>query len=253
MKRREPQFMSPSSFSYVLQEVKPLTDYIYLHVLGEPLLHPQCEEILNICDANHMKVQLVTNGTFLKQYRLFKHPSVRKLSISLHSLDENPSIDLEDLYQTVLIYMDELQQDQYLELRFWRANTPSAKAEQFLAKLQNQFAFTDTKRNKSYQIKEHVYVAFADGFTWPDQNKDKVYTKGTCLGGIEQLAILVDGTVVPCCLDADGAIPFGNLFTSSLATILETKEYLDFVLALKENRLSAPLCQTCSYQTRFSK
>ena len=35
--QRKSKYLSINDFSYILDELRPFTDYIYLHVLGEPL------------------------------------------------------------------------------------------------------------------------------------------------------------------------------------------------------------------------
>ncbi|MBO7703075.1 MAG: radical SAM protein, partial [Solobacterium sp.] len=89
--------MDVQEFSHVLDEVKPITDYIYLHVQGEPLLHPQFETLMTIADEKQMQVQLVTNGTLLNQYPdLFEHHSLRRLSVSMQSVSYQRSENIED-------------------------------------------------------------------------------------------------------------------------------------------------------------
>ena len=38
---RPPMAMRLSDFRTAAEKLRPLTDYLYLHVMGEPLLHPQ--------------------------------------------------------------------------------------------------------------------------------------------------------------------------------------------------------------------
>ena len=94
---RPSRFLSIEEFLYIIQQVKPVTDYIYLHVQGEPLLHPQLEDIFLLCDRVGMHVQLVTNGTFLSRYPyLYNHPSLRKISFSLQSVEYQHSADIKE-------------------------------------------------------------------------------------------------------------------------------------------------------------
>ena len=46
---REKRFMTPEDFALLAKKLRPYTGYLYLHVMGEPLLHPQLTEILRIC------------------------------------------------------------------------------------------------------------------------------------------------------------------------------------------------------------
>lgn len=64
---RSPHFMSVDEFAHTLQQIRPYTNYIYLHVKGEPLLHPQLDEILALCRRAGVTVNLTTNGTLLAQ------------------------------------------------------------------------------------------------------------------------------------------------------------------------------------------
>ena len=62
---REPRFVSVEEFAALIEQVPPLTDYVYLHLMGEPLLHPQLGQILALCHRAGLKVSLTTNGTLL--------------------------------------------------------------------------------------------------------------------------------------------------------------------------------------------
>ena len=67
------------------------------------------------------------------------------------------------------------------------------------------------------------------------------------------IAILVDGSVIPCCLDTQACINLGNIFNESLLEILKTSRYLNLVNGFNENKLVEPLCQQCTYRNRFTK
>ena len=64
---RKPQRMSKEEFEFVLDKIKPYTDYIYFHLLGEPLCHPDLAEFLKISDEMGFKVIITTNGTLLNK------------------------------------------------------------------------------------------------------------------------------------------------------------------------------------------
>lgn len=92
--------MSIDEFSHVIEQVKPLTEFIYLHVKGEPLLHPQLGDILQICHDEGMRVNITTNGTLLKKQldTLIVHP-VHQINISMHSADDNDCIDMDTYFK----------------------------------------------------------------------------------------------------------------------------------------------------------
>lgn len=81
---REKRFMAPEDFSLLAKKLRPYTEYLYLHVMGEPLLHPQLAEILRTCTELGYRVCLTTNGTLLpeKLPLLRDCPSLHKVSVS---------------------------------------------------------------------------------------------------------------------------------------------------------------------------
>ena len=60
--------MTIEEFETVLKKIKDYTDYIYLHIKGEPLLHPQIIDILKVAEEYNIKVNLTTNGTLFPKY-----------------------------------------------------------------------------------------------------------------------------------------------------------------------------------------
>ena len=96
--RRRLGFLSPEDFGILASRLRPHTQYLYLHLMGEPLLHPQLDELLSIAQELDFFVMITTNGTLLPQRGklLLDSPAVRKVSISLHSFEgDGQGIDLE--------------------------------------------------------------------------------------------------------------------------------------------------------------
>ncbi|MGC3978755.1 MAG: radical SAM protein [Paludibacteraceae bacterium] len=118
---RAKNFMSVNDFQFVVETVKSLTNYVYLHVLGEPLLHPQFNDILKVCNEAGLQVNLSTNGSLLrKQRNTLNQYSVRQLNISLHDAEENiPESQWESFIETTLQISEELASETYINLRLW--------------------------------------------------------------------------------------------------------------------------------------
>ena len=72
-----------------------------------------------------------------------------------------------------------------------------------------------------------------------------------CHGLRDQLGILCDGTVVPCCLDSDGNIPLGNIFTEELDTILQKPRAQAVYNGFSSRKAAEELCRKCGYAKRF--
>ena len=253
---RENKMLSLDEFSSIIQDVKQYTKYIYLHVQGEPLTHPDFNKILYICDENEMQVQLVTNGTFLYKYLdIYSHPSLRKISISLQSI-EYQSVNLEDYMHTLITFIDYSATFKHpiVEVRFWRNDQYDLpKTKKCMDILNEKYTLSLTERNNHYRIKENIYVDFDNMFSWTDLENMPLEKNGTCLGAKTQIAILSNGDVVPCCLDTDAHVLLGNIFKNDLNTILHDEPYKKLVKEFNDHKIENPFCLRCTYRLRFSK
>ncbi len=253
---RRPKMLSVDDFRRILLQVKPYTDFIYLHVQGEPLTHPHFEQILSICDEQKVFVQLVTNGTYLNQHMdMIKHPCLRKVSISLQSV-EHQAMDIMDYMDTVLKFALAASSlgHPFVELRFWRPKEEAgSKTSYCLNLIKHRYEMVSMSKQNSYRIMPNVYVDFDNAFDWPNSSETNFGTCGFCHGAIDQIAILSNGSVVPCCLDAEGAISFGNVLMTPLDEILQSGRYLKMVNGFKNHYVREPFCQNCSFRLRFDK
>ena len=255
--KRKPLSMTTDFFRHVVRQAKHYTPYIYLHVKGEPLLHPQFDEIMTIADEEGMFVQLVTNSTFLYRYSdaLLQHPSLRKISFSLQSIEYQKEEPL-TLLKPILSFCEAVSQKDYpyCEIRFWRSDQLlEDKTALCLAYLKEHYPFTASRSAKNFSIMPHVYVDFDNAFTWPDASDKENSERGYCHGAIDQIAILSDGTVVPCCLDQNGDIAFGNLHEEALETILSSERYRAMCDGLHNRYLTESFCRKCTFRYRFNK
>ncbi len=233
-------FMSLDDISSYLKQIREYCQYIYLHVLGEPLLHPDIEKIFFLCDELDLKVNLVTNGTLLYP-DLIKHPSLRKISISLHSIS---NLNIQKKYFENIDKLINNHQNKIVELRFYDENHLSQDLKDFL------YSYIPLEHSNNYKYQDNVYFTFSDFFKWPDISDPINPTSGKCLGLIEQLAILHDGTVTSCCLDPKGHNSIGNLHQNSLKEILNSQLYSDNLELFKKQRLELSLCKHCYYHTK---
>ena len=113
--------MSPEEFQIIVDKIRPFTNYIYLHVLGEPLLHPQLEEILSIAEKAELNINITTNGGLLgKQKKALLQHNVRQINISLHDAEENIKPDKWDDYLYSIFDFSTLAAAKtYISLRLW--------------------------------------------------------------------------------------------------------------------------------------
>lgn len=236
--KRSPHFMSIEEFSNVLEQIKPYTNYIYLHVKGEPLLHPDLEAILLKCQQADLTVNLTTNGTLIykKLDTLIKYP-VHQINVSMHSADDNDCIDIDTYINELFYSCEEIlnKTDTEISLRLW-----NTKKEPFLF------------GERNCTIKRHLYVNVQSPFEWPELNSSYCNERGFCQGIRTHIAILSDGTVVPCCLDGNGIMKLGNIFETPLKDILASDRSVAFIEGFRNKYAVEPLCKHCSFKERFA-
>lgn len=258
--RRPLRTMTPSEFRILAQKLRGETSYLYLHVLGEPLLHPQLPELLAIAGDLDFRVCLVTNGTLLARQRetLLAAPALHKLSVSLHSFEGNGGVgDLEEYLQQVWDTCLPLSQRGVLcALRLWNDGAVqrcNARVLDFLSGRIGQDVETlsrDARGNRT--LRSHLFLEQAERFDWPDLAAP-ASGANFCHGLTRQLAVLCDGTVTPCCLDSEGTIALGNLFTQTLPEILQSPRAAAMAAGFAARNPSEELCRRCGYARRFIK
>lgn len=241
--------MTPIEFKEVLKKIDKYTDYIYLHVKGEPLTHKFLDDILKIAKEYHKKVCITTNGVFLKEKEsiLNKYDNIYQINISLHS-ENNKTNYLEDILNTI----DNLKYP-YISYRFWTLedNKMDAKTKEYLNKIKEKYHLE--KVHDGIKLKDKTYLSLDNKFTWPNINNNYYNDIGYCLGGRRHLAILSDGTVCICCLDSEGISNLGNIFTESLENILNKDKYKNTIKHFNNNKVYLDICKHCSYKDRFIK
>ena len=242
--------MTTREFEIIISKIKDYTDYIYLHIKGEPLLHSKLDELLTICDSNKIYVNITTNGTLLKERKniLLKHKSVRQINISLHS-ENNKNNYFDDVFNTC----DELSKNIYINYRLWTLTDSKLNKESTIIvdKIKKHYNIS-TEIVSNYKIDNNIFIDFNNIFVWPDESLG-LNINAKCYGLINQLGILVDGTVVPCCLDSNGIINLGNIFIEDLDEILNTSFVKDIIKGFKENKSNCKLCKNCNFRERFVK
>lgn len=247
------RMMTKEEFTHILSEIKPFTDNIYLHVKGEPLLHPNLIDFLHIAEEHNIKVNITTNGVLFSKVveELAKCNSLQKINFSLHSENNIPNY-LENIFNSV-----EKLKDKTIIYRLWTLKNGEfdEKSTQTVEKIIEYYKLSPEIVEKIYnennvKITSTIYVDKDNEFVWPDETLD-TESDGFCMALKTQIAILVDGTVVPCCLDCNGKIPLGNIYKESFETIINGKKCLDLRKSFQDRKPIATLCQKCSYKNRF--
>lgn len=258
---RKKEFMSKEQFEHILKEIKPYTNYVYLHVKGEPLLHPNFSEIISLCDRYEIYVNITTNGTLLQKQKeiLKKHPCVRQINISLHSFEEESS---KEYISQVIAATKELQSctNVIVVYRFWalRNNQLTKENTTLLKEIVDAYnidceTFQKIEQETNIKIAKDLYINKAPLFEWPSLDNHYIGDTGFCYGMSRHVGILVDGTVIPCCLDSSGIINLGNIFQTSFLSIIEGEKSQKLLKGFRNNQLTEELCKHCEYRTRFKR
>lgn len=257
--------MSVDLFTTIASQIAPLTEQVAFHLMGDPLVHQQLEDFVRICHEYRLPINFVTNGLLLRDEKadLLLHPTFRQVNFSLHSFpdnfpDKDPSLYLEKIFAfTERAFIE--RPDLYINYRLWNLQDTrgtSLKNLDMLAKIEERFGVNTPReisvlQKKSIHVKHRLYLHYDTEFIWPALHLPVLGERGFCYGMTSHIGILVDGTVVPCCLDKEGAIPLGNIQNESLDTILNSPRSLAIINGFKKRKLVEDLCKRCQYIERF--
>ena len=196
--------------------------FLYFHLMGEPFLHPLLPEFILMARRKGFTPVITTNGTLLAQRGDLLDALPHKLQISLHSHEGNGKDNPEQYIDEVMSFAKEAaQRGCIVVLRLWNEgglNRMNGSILDMIAECQPR---PWTQRHDGWKLTENLYVESDDMFEWPDLQHD-VYKEEEvfCYALRNQIGVLADGTVVPCCLDHNGDMPLGNLYDNSLNEIL---------------------------------
>jgi len=246
---RNKKEMSLNEFDSILKKINDYTDYIYLHVKGEPLIHRDLDGILSLCEKYDKKVCITTNGVFLKDRLdiINKYDNIYQINISLHS-ENSKNNYLDDIFYGV----DNLKYP-YISYRFWTLDNGKIdnKTKNYLDKIKNKY--NKKELFDGIKLSDRIYLSLDDEFEWPSVNNDYYNEVGTCYGGKSHLAILSDGTICICCLDSEGISNLGNIFIDNFEDILNSDKYKNIIKGFNDRKVYLDICKHCSYKDRFNK
>lgn len=252
--RRPGHTMTEEEFSALLPRLRPWTDYLYFHLMGEPLLHPRLGRFLALAGDMGFRVILTTNGTLLprQQDTLLAAGALHKVNISLHAFEANDTpMSFGDYLSGCLDFGQAAQGKKVVAYRLWNQGGQDDRNQEILDALRRRFPDTWIQERRGIRIGNRMYLEHGDKFDWPALSAPDGGDRVFCYGLRDQLGVLCDGTVVPCCLDHEGDIPLGNLFTQELGEILESSRARAIYDGFSRERAAEELCRKCGYARRF--
>lgn len=250
---RTPRSLDREEFTLLAERVSGFAEYLYFHLMGEPTAHPMLPEFIEIARELHMKPIVTTNGTLLsKRASEIIGAAPYKINISLHAFEANPpGMMFEDYISGCLDFAEKASESGIITvLRLWnlegRAHgTLNEKNGQILDMMHGKFPLQWVKTRSGERLRDRLFLEWGDKFDWPDTDAEILSEDGFCYGLRDQIGVLCDGTVVPCCLDSNGDVPLGNLFEKPLDEILATVRARAIYDGFTAHKCREDLCKRC--------
>lgn len=262
---RKLKFMEREAFEKIIKSIKPYTDHVYFHLMGEPFLNKNLETFLNICEEYDLKVNITTNGTLINEVKdiLLKSKALRQVNFSLHSFEANDkNIDFNHYIENIINFVKEANESTEVicTFRLWNLDMKYKASNDMnvdiLTLLEEKFNVRDDikeilKEKNSFKLRNRVYISMGQKFMWPSLKTEEIGERAFCYGLRDQIGVLVDGTVVPCCLDSEGSIPLGNIFEQDLDDIINGERAKAIYDGFSGRRAVEDLCKRCGFINRI--
>ena len=257
-------FMEEESFEKIIKKIKGYTEHVYFHLMGEPLLNKNLKCFLEICEQNKLQVNITTNGTLINEAKevLVHSKSLRQINISLHSFEANDhERDFNEYIGRIIDFIKEANEKSNIicSLRLWNLDGKYKGNNNMnfdiFKLLEEEFALEEDlhqvfKERNSFKLRERIYISMGEKFKWPSLKEEEIGERAFCYGLRDQIGILVDGTVVPCCLDSDGSIALGNIFTENLESIISSDRAQAIYNGFSGRKAVEELCRKCGFINR---
>ncbi|MBQ9946498.1 MAG: radical SAM protein [Clostridia bacterium] len=249
---RKKKFLSEEEFSLLIKKIRPYTEYLYLHLMGEPLLHPKIGAFLEAATELSFKVTVATNGFLIKEKEneLLNCPPY-KVTISLHSYEANETdVSLDEYLDNIINFCKKAEKKGTIcVLRLWNENGENKLNGAITEKLKSEFLFRENR--KGYTLSEKIFLEEAEKFIWPDKAAP-IQPVRFCMGLRDHIGVLSDGSVVPCCLDADGEMTLGDLFTEDIKDIINKPRAKAIYDGFSQADPPEEMCRRCQYASRWT-
>lgn len=250
--------LTPDEFETLTDRLQGEVRFLYFHLMGEPLLHPYLPTFIVKAREKGFIPIITTNGTLLGRAEEVIEAKPHKIQISLHSHEGNGKTDPQQYIAEVMQFAKRAAAEGIVVvLRLWNEggyDSENTEIERLMAEHQPQ---PWTERYDGWRLAENLYLEYDKMFEWPDEDKDDYGEDEVfCYALRNQIGVLVDGSVVPCCLDHDGSITLGNLFEQPLNEILSSPRAQAMYDGFSRHRATEPLCRRCGYAAvtkRFRK
>lgn len=269
---RSRRLMSLDEFELVTDRIRDRVCFVYFHLMGEPMLHPQLPQFIRIARDKGFKTVLTSNGTLLDRAMDLLDSLPHKVQLSLHSHEGNArSGSLQEYADRVMQFATRAAgQGTCVVLRLWNQGGKSAENDAIVQMLEQYVPRPWRERPDGFRMCDNLYLEFDRKFKWPNDDNQNLETSSDrnieisnnqnieisknreigkpqyfCKALLKQIGVLADGTLVPCCLDHNGNVALGNLFQQTLDEILNSPRAQALVKGFEHHAAVEPLCQNC--------
>jgi len=240
--KREKKEMSSSLFERIINDcVKLKVKEIHLTNFGESLLDSQLFKRIEYIKSKSKKINttFITNGFLLNNENIKKiiESKIDKIKISFDGF----SSESYEKYRTSFKFYD-------IKKKVENLIKNNEKGIKIILNSTYSPSEINRKQIKNFYSEWTKKVDFIDLQKIHNWAKGKDYYKNSppCLLPSLYATILVNGDVVPCCLDYEGKIKLGNIYKESLGAIWNSKKYEEFrkdAISLKKRNV---LCKKCN-------
>ena len=250
---RTPRQMTEAEYARILKQLSGKTQYIYHHLMGEPLVHPLLPQFIQMAHQAGYRPMITTNGTLLdSRGAALLGKGLHKANISLHSFEGDQPDSHRCYIEKVADFADKANHaGTIISLRLWNSGCDEGRNHATLALLKEALPGQWTENTRGYRIRDRLFLEWGDRFLWPDMEATDYGSQVSCYGLRDHFGILCDGTVVPCCLDSNGIVNLGNIFREELSDILSTPRATAIADGFRCRTAVEELCRRCGYAQKF--
>ncbi len=273
--------MSVEKFGIIAKKVAGVGRIYTFHLLGDPLVLPNLKDFIKLANAHKMTLELTTSGFYMSEKNtqlLLESKNIRQINLSLMAFLAQKKLNLNEYFAPILRFLRlHLAQNSqsFVNLRLWNlgANfTPPFENSAIYSLLEREFNAKIQKNAPKNRLENRIILHQSELFCWAgtkaddlgvqkefvdlqgEKNAPKVpCVKGSCHALRKQIGILSDGTVVPCCMDTNGVMGLGNLFTQELSEILANKRAVTMKKGFERGEFTEKLCQQCEFGRQKNK
>jgi len=244
-------FMSMELFVKIIEEARGFTQSLQLFHSGEPLLHRNLPEMIKMSSERGIYTIINSNAALLNAGLAEEliRAGLDLISISFDGFDKAvyESVRAGATYETTLGNIKSL-----IELkRSMKASNPRIVME--IIDMKQTSAAVPAYREEALALgADEVRIWKYQNWTEPDMiDSDRFPRKKVfypCEYPYTILAVLWDGTVVPCCMDYNAKYPLGNAAEQSILEIWNGSREQSLRKAFRtREESSVELCRDCSF------